>query len=430
MVLALVLIWSLATLAVVPLEGRPPAPPAAPPAGIAVLQETYKKHRWDLLVERSPRPPKLEHAQPHNDESNLDELCTANLALDLAPWRARVARSGNLTVEGLLGWARCLPIKGTRRLVMIKDGRLFPLEKHLGGEHLCTSPCNHILGDTLKALDTWLREDPSGWPDVLFMLHVGDGGMCYRHSMENSTCYAPAMSVIKSWAQIKDDDILVPLITYMEANWTLRAFPWYNKINRAAFRGTSYCHAKHFAYAKSTCSRTYFAYQTQENATWRKYVDVGLLTGDDYMPEYDHVPIKSRGYLPTSELARFRYTLALDGITASSRLAQLLALNSVVLKQASPWIEWYYRSLVPNVHYVSFWDHSREDLLFVMDSLREQKDLHLELIATQGQDFAYRFLRPEARKAYWKRALVEYKKLFGEDMDEFISKQEYPGALD
>ncbi|KAG2500691.1 hypothetical protein HYH03_001457 [Edaphochlamys debaryana] len=172
----------------------------------------------------------------------------------------------------------------------------------------------------------------------------------------------------------------------------------------------------------------------QKSKEWREHVDVGVLSGDDAVSREVVIDgrrfnLRTVGFLPFSESARFRYTLNLDGITASYRLAKLLSLNSVVLKQASPWIEWYYRSLVPNVHYVSFWEHSRDDVLYVIDSLRRQSDKNLQAMASRGQEFAYHYLRPEARKLYWRQALTEYRKLFGEDMDQYIDKQELPAPL-
>jgi hypothetical protein len=50
--------------------------------------------------------------------------------------------------------------------------------------------------------------------------------------------------------------------------------------------------------------------------------------------------------VPASSLrdhARYRYLLNLDGSSASFRLAQLLVVNSLVLKQTSPYIEYFYR---------------------------------------------------------------------------------------
>ena len=53
-------------------------------------------------------------------------------------------------------------------------------------------------------------------------------------------------------------------------------------------------------------------------------------------------------------------------MTCSNRLAKQLGVSSVVLKQRSPHIEWFYRSLVAGHHYVSFWDHGPEDLMQVL----------------------------------------------------------------
>lgn len=42
-----------------------------------------------------------------------------------------------------------------------------------------------------------------------------------------------------------------------------------------------------------------------------------------------------------------RYLLALDGYTASRRLATLLSINSAVLKQQSRWLEWWAARAAP-----------------------------------------------------------------------------------
>ena len=50
--------------------------------------------------------------------------------------------------------------------------------------------------------------------------------------------------------------------------------------------------------------------------------------------------------------ALYKYLLNLDGYTASYRLAKLMHSNSVVLKEASPHIEYFYRSLKPHVSHI------------------------------------------------------------------------------
>ena len=53
-----------------------------------------------------------------------------------------------------------------------------------------------------------------------------------------------------------------------------------------------------------------------------------------------------------SEWWRHKYLLQLDGHTFSNRLQALLLSNSLVLKQESEYVEYYYRALRRWEHYV------------------------------------------------------------------------------
>lgn len=56
---------------------------------------------------------------------------------------------------------------------------------------------------------------------------------------------------------------------------------------------------------------------------------------------------------PVSEHSRYKYVVVNDGNGApSSRLALMMMSGSVVLKQESPFIEWFYDDLIPYTHYV------------------------------------------------------------------------------
>ncbi|GLC40111.1 hypothetical protein PLESTF_000619500 [Pleodorina starrii] len=431
-------------------------------------------------------PPNVPFLAVQTDNDQLS-LYDENLELDLAPWRRR-RNASELTVAALLQWAARLPRLASQRVVMIKGGRLALLQQRNGSLLTCERPCDVVLDELLKELRTWLSESPSEWPDVVFFLNAADTSLCQQQRPDDPQigteataaeargssgsgsgrrgggggsgggerggasggggggggrrrskaaiggCPVPVLSLIKEWDRHKDEDILVPPSLGMRGWGPLHYFPWKQKIDRAVFRGREYCHTRTYPYAQGTCSRTYMALMTQYNPEWSGLVDVGLV--DNYTFALSLSPsrgdlanktakhIAARGFVRASELARFRYVLSLDGITASSRLARLLALNSVVLKQASPWIEWYYRSLVPGTHYVSIWTHHRSDVLHVLKSLR-YKGRYLYDIATHGQAFAYRYLTPNARRLYWLRALREYRQLFS-DMDSFLASQEIP----
>jgi len=115
--------------------------------------------------------------------------------------------------------------------------------------------------------------------------------------------------------------------------------------------------------------------------------------------------------VPLSELPRFKFLLHLEGVTASSRLSKLLAINSVVLKQAGRWVEWYYRSLVDGVHYLGIWTESANDVLDVL-ARHSGDDRLLRNISEAGQRFAARVTSRAGRMLYWRRLLDEYAALY------------------
>lgn len=51
---------------------------------------------------------------------------------------------------------------------------------------------------------------------------------------------------------------------------------------------------------------------------------------------------------------QFKYQINLDGTVAAYRLPYLLAGGSLVLKQNSPYYEFFYKDLEPMVHYIPF----------------------------------------------------------------------------
>lgn len=67
-----------------------------------------------------------------------------------------------------------------------------------------------------------------------------------------------------------------------------------------------------------------------------------------------------RGRADFSEHVRHKWLLHLEGISASSRLGQLMTMNSLVLRaMESNMSEHYYRALRPWVHYVPFFEKHR-----------------------------------------------------------------------
>ena len=106
--------------------------------------------------------------------------------------------------------------------------------------------------------------------------------------------------------------------------------------------------------------------------------------------------------------------LALDGITASIRLAVLLAADSAVLRQTSSQLEWYYPALQPCVHYLPFWEKHEDDVLDLLRQLRGRPENQLvaQHVAANAQAFAFTHLTEEASFKYWQLIIDRYVSLY------------------
>ena len=90
--------------------------------------------------------------------------------------------------------------------------------------------------------------------------------------------------------------------------------------------------------------------------------------------------------IPMPDHAKWRFLINTEGVTASCRLAKVMATNSVVLNYESQFIENYYRSLQPGVHFLSINDQN------VLQTMAEaNKDVAgMKKIAAHAQEFALR----------------------------------------
>ncbi|XP_031436705.1 protein O-glucosyltransferase 2 isoform X1 [Clupea harengus] len=105
---------------------------------------------------------------------------------------------------------------------------------------------------------------------------------------------------------------------------------------------------------------------------------------------------------------KYKYQINIDGTVAAYRLPYLLAGSSVVLKQASPYYEHFYRQLQPWQHYIPF----KADLSDLLDQLHwaRNHDDEAQKIASAGQEFARAHLMGDHIFCYYFRLFQEYAK--------------------
>ncbi|MCB1108917.1 MAG: hypothetical protein KDK44_04600 [Chlamydiia bacterium] len=108
---------------------------------------------------------------------------------------------------------------------------------------------------------------------------------------------------------------------------------------------------------------------------------------------------------PTIQV-RYKYLLATDGNTFPTSLIWQLAAESTVIKNRSEYIEWFYKGIKEDEHYVSY-ETDCSDLEEVILDLREN-DEKAHRIAKNGMRFADQYLNPECAAFYMYYLLKAY----------------------
>jgi hypothetical protein len=106
----------------------------------------------------------------------------------------------------------------------------------------------------------------------------------------------------------------------------------------------------------------------------------------------------------------FKYHILVDGnVSPYTKSGWKFFTNSLLFKPASKWVQWYFGSLSPNVHYVPI----KEDLSDLLDKLEwaVQNDGEAAKIASNCRDFALTHLTFADDLIYLYRAIICYYEL-------------------
>lgn len=196
-----------------------------------------------------------------------------------------------------------------------------------------------------------------------------------------------------SWCGSKDTlDIVIPTYDITESTLNMmqrtvldifsvqnEKFKWNEKIEKGFFRGRdsrrerlelvtlSKLHPSFF-----NCSITNFFFYNDEI--------------HKFGPKVDHISF--------FDFFKFKYQINVDGTVAAYRFPYLLAGNSVVLKQESPYYEHFYGSLKENQHFVSFSRDPKVDLIEKVKNLKEN-DKKAFQIMKNARKFVNKNLAPK-----------------------------------
>eukprot|EP00198_Chlamydomonas_reinhardtii_P011888 XP_001701225.1 predicted protein [Chlamydomonas reinhardtii] len=245
-------------------------------------------------------------------------------------------------------------------------------------------------------------------PDTLFAYNAQDEPVC--RLLEGACSDAPLFSHIKryDWEQGRsiDSDVLIPHMLHV-FNHTIH-FPWAAKDPRAVLRARMQSSMDH-----RSCMRVVLA-QLSASPAGARLLDAGFV--ENRHRTYRPTAEQMKSYLTIAEHARYRLLLNADGHTASSRLGYLMTINSPVLTEQSPWIEYYYRSLKsldpdpgsgrPH-RVVSYYNKSN-----ILDLVRQYQDSAQDAVlraqADAAQRFAAKYITPDQKVRYWVAAVQAY----------------------
>ncbi|PNW70350.1 hypothetical protein CHLRE_17g716350v5 [Chlamydomonas reinhardtii] len=269
------------------------------------------------------------------------------------------------------------------------------------------------VNTTLHTLTLESRRLNLSLPDAVFGFNAADEPACRLNRMRG--CPVPIFSMFKRYnhteRKVLDSDVLLPHMFHRYDR--LMFFPWAAKDRRAVMRSTMQ------KSMSADCVRMQLAALSASPAG-APWLDVGFSINAH--PNLSVPTTYMRPWLQLEDHARSKFLVNADGHTASCRLGYLMQMNSVVLKQESPWIEYYYRSLQPGTHVLTY---NTSNLLSLLQAYNDPaRDGELRLLVNASQHFVARFLTTEGKVRYAVRALHEYAALFGPGrMSGFVASQ-------
>lgn len=108
---------------------------------------------------------------------------------------------------------------------------------------------------------------------------------------------------------------------------------------------------------------------------------------------------------------KYKYLFNYRGVAASFRLKHLFLCKSLVFHVGEEWLEFFYPSLKPWVHYVPISPKATEDEIKRNIEYFKNNDSLAKEIAERGYQHIWDTLTDEDVKCYWENLLAQYSKL-------------------
>ncbi|XP_068629158.1 O-glucosyltransferase rumi homolog [Battus philenor] len=174
-------------------------------------------------------------------------------------------------------------------------------------------------------------------------------------------------------------------------------WPWDKKVNKAFFRGSRTSEERDTLVLLSRSRPDLVDAQYTKNQAWKSDADTL------YAPPASEVSFEDH--------CKYKYLFNYRGVAASFRFKHLFLCKSLVFHVGEEWLEFFYPSLKPWVHYVPISPKANGDDITKYIEYFEQNSSLSKEIADLGFQNIWDNLRTKEIKCYWRSLLKNYAKL-------------------
>lgn len=250
-----------------------------------------------------------------------------------------------------------------------------------------------------------------GLPNLDCVVSMQDG----IHTEEGNLSFFIKKIPLLAFAKSKklEGIVLIPDFSALSDNYRfqfsydlLNAFPWKNKKKKALWRGSTtgawYSINNWFSFPRTQMTLLSIKRPDLIDAKFTNIIQCHQ--GVEEILSAHHLMGDS---MSVEDQIKYRYLVDIDGNSCTyERCYWMLMSNSLLLKQVSDHIQWYYRGLVPNVHYVPL----KEDVSDIFEKVKwaKKNDEKAKKIAKNATEFANKNLTIEKNYLHLYKVLMKY----------------------
>lgn len=260
--------------------------------------------------------------------------------------------------------------------------------------------------------------------DVDFIIHLRDE-IPFSSKLAHETMGFPSFILSKDTKNIYENDkLLLPDAYIVQNKWQQIIYnvqqavplnPWNKKIEKIFWRGKPSAKAHKRGTELKIIDKMPRMALVILSALYPDLIDASFtIPNNDYNRNFlrvlDLIAKRSSTNVSEGEHLQYKYLISVDGGTCAwLRVPWIMLSNSILVKQGSSKIEWFYPAIKPYVHYVPV----NENLTNIFEQLQWMKDHDQELqdISLNAQNFVRNNLMPEDIDAQFVITLNEYSKI-------------------